>query len=349
MGEEKQTRITSFNSYFQRCLRPELERFERIRKLRLPFCILLIALGVSGFFTLLLYYIAPESNAPAIPFYTFLLLAMIAFLYRYAILPMLHKRNLIGNYSGLIFGNEDRRLEYSQNVLTRVAAFAKPGLRWGAAERIHQGDFMESDLTNNFFNTYKGRDLFIGQHGRVRMAFSWLRVEYIKKDKNDNNPSQLLFNGWFFVLRFPRRFFGRTIIYPDIAEAAMGWFGRSVQGFTVPPGFELVHLEDVDFEKFFMVHSEGQLEARYVVRPSFMRAASAARKRVKGPVAMSFRHECMFLAFPSITEHFTFLPTRQFTDPTFTKHFYQAIKSVCELAEDIQANQIIWRDSMNTL
>jgi hypothetical protein len=344
MTSETKKRSASFKSFFRNELLPTLRRLETVRRLRLPFLVLCavaivslivgnVVVGMAGGGLRLLPYVGGGLAA----------LAAAAALYRYVFLARLAAKYGVETPSSLVEVDRARTLLFSNEVVAKTARFAMPGLHHSQAGMIGQGDFMDSQLTDNYFTRYQGHDLFRMRRGQAHIAFSWLKVEYAPPNREERNKRhRLLFNGWFFKALFPQRFQGETMVHHDVAEASMGWLGRSVQGLTVPHGLELIHLEDAEFEHYFMVHSSRQLDARYILTPSFMRAVVDVRKRVHNPMALSFRFDCMYAAFPATVEYFTRMPTRPFTDPAYTRHLYHAVRGFGGLVDDINRNHRLW-------
>lgn len=343
MTSASKRRHPSFKSFFRSELLPPLRRLEAVRRLRLPFLVLCAAVVVF----LVVGNVVLGASADRLRLLPYIggLLALLvgaAIAYRYYFLSRLAAKYGVEKPASLVDVDFGRKVVFSREVVGKTALFAMPGLHHAPDGSIRQGDFMDSKLTNNYFTRYAGNDLFRMRRGQAFIAFSWLKVEYAAKDEERRGGHRLLFKGWFFKALFPERFQGETMVHHDIAEAKMGWFGRSIQGLAVPPDLELIHLEDAEFEHYFTVHSSRQLDARYILTPGFMRTAAAVRKRVRHPMALSFRFDCMYAAFPAVGEYFTRMPTRPFTDPAFTRHFYYAVRGFGELVDDINRNHRLW-------
>lgn len=244
------------------------------------------------------------------------------------------------------FDVHKRRVRFSKEIVKPVADYALPGMLYTAFEGVRQSNFLDSCLFPPHFNIYHARDQFAAKRNGYNLLFSWLNVELMEKDSKGKKVSQQhIFSGWFFVVDFARKFHGETLVLPDVAEAKLGWLGRSLQGYIVPRGGNLIHLEDVDFERAYKVISTGQLDARYILTPAFMRLAAAVRKRMGCGLSMSFKNNRMYVAVPAAMEYFGFLPNQSFTDPTVTRTLYHSVRGVADLAAEIAGNQVIWTDN----
>jgi Protein of unknown function (DUF3137). len=238
-----------------------------------------------------------------------------------------------------------QKTEFSLNIVKKTVDFALPGMTQRTGHFVQQGDFYDSRICGYYFANYGGRDLFKGEFANFTMRFSWITAAE-PSTKSHNLEGQSFFDGWFFVVDFPRNFQGETLVYRDVAEQSMGWFGRSLQEKMVPRGIELIHLEDADFERYFKVLSDDQLKARYILTPALMRKAVELQNRVYESMYLSFRHNSMYVAFPGIIEYFDSLFCAPFNDPCFTRHLYFAVRGVYELAEHLSSNYIMWEDGV---
>lgn len=370
---ERDHPIHSFSSFFRRQLMPTLARFEKVRRRRLPFQLILTALMLYGLYRLGRHLPAIEwvflaccalsaitlfvtvITSYVFPSYMFKgtgLRANASMMVALLFMPLKMLEMLMGYMDVLdmiIFHNQSRRLDFSREVIARTVEFALPGLKHRPVEYLGQGDFLDSHLYGFNLNRYSGHDYFYGAHKWKKIAFSWLKAEYVSVNRN-NRQYRMLFNGWFFCVGFGHKFAGEVLVRPDIAEAAMGWFGRSLQqAFSAPHGMQLVELEDHEFEKRFIVHANSQLEARYILTPTMMRTLTDFQKRLDAPLAISFRNECMFVAAQGVTEYFGLFPTQPFTDPRYARHLYHAVKGVVDLADDINRSHRLWKEKLERI
>ena len=73
------------------------------------------------------------------------------------------------------------------------------------------------------------------------------------------------FRGLLITLEVPKRFTGHTIVKRDHGGLA-NWFGKTF----AQRGMQQIALEDPRFENRYQVYSTDQIEARYLLSPSFM-------------------------------------------------------------------------------
>lgn len=358
-----QRKAASFSAFFHTRLKPALERFERVRRWRFPvlagiglaiamvggliFYAFLPALGALWFVVaggificmpgLAMSQLMRSVSHPASNFK--IANEMLNFIVPLWLVDM--AASIMRSFDHLLFDNRRRRNDFSFEIVRPTVDFAAPNLISHPHEYIGQGDFIESGLFGYAITRYGGRDYFHGRRDQYKISFSWLFAE--NRIGREKDKREEVFKGWFFVADFPRVFDGDTLVLPDRAEAAMGWFGRSLQSMATPRDMRLIQLEDPDFEQRFKVLSTDDIGARSILSPHIMHTASALHRSLAGGLVLSFSSNRMYAAVPAVMEYFGLFPARPFTHPAFTRHLYQAVKGVNALAGEIAKHQFVWR------
>lgn len=105
------------------------------------------------------------------------------------------------------------------------------------------------------FNCAVYDDNFKGKYKNVNYEIN--EASYI--NKIDSNHKSVVFKGALIKLDMNKSFKGNTVIRPDSL-------------LHIPPKLSLKHttLEDVNFEKKYDVFTDDEVEARYLITPSFM-------------------------------------------------------------------------------
>ena len=340
--------------FFRTVLLPKLKELEQLRKQRrrlimgLVMGICLLALAGPGVIAACAYGVISYKNI-IVPLLS--LSSIPAFLVLLAVFSEANagqgwtmRKNGFSILERAFFGADQRRKRFSQEIIAPIVNYCLPGLRRLPGEYVGQADFFDSKFFGYNVGPYAGHNRFTGRLNLTAdLDFSWLEADSVLSDKKGKKTYSRLFAGWFFVVHFPKSFRCSVIIQPDLAEAALGWLGRSIQELATPSHLTLLHLEDLEFEHYFRVHAEDQLEARYLLSPVFMRLATLFRKRLGAGLFLSFFRNCMYAALPGqINDCFDLMTTRSLTDPSFARHLYQAVKGVTELAESIEKNYIMW-------
>lgn len=116
-------------------------------------------------------------------------------------------------------------------------------------------------------------DRITGRHDQVSINISDAKLK--KRQRSGKRTSyRVVFQGLLCAFSFPKRFNGRTVITGDQGKI-FNWF----QGMSVPG--ERVHLEDPRFESAFEVYSSDQVEARYLLTPTFMERVLALSEKYR--------------------------------------------------------------------
>jgi hypothetical protein len=194
---------------------------------------------------------------------------------------------------------------FSHQVMRKIVQRFCPELGYDPERMIEKSLYDESQLFRKDLDGYEGNDHFHGRLGEVDFRFSELYCWYETESgsgKNRRRQRHTAFRGLFFVGSFQREFFFRTTIKPDIAESMLGVLGRGLQ--RVVDGGRLVDLEDPEFEKLFVVTSDDQVEARYILTPVFMEKLREFRARAKCNIYLCFVNGKMFLAIETGREVF---------------------------------------------
>ena len=137
---------------------------------------------------------------------------------------------------------------------------------------------------------YKGDDLVSGVIEKTDFRVSELHTEYRSEstdsDGNRKTTWHTIFKGLFAHIDFNKEIKGETLVLPDTAEKLFGSFGKKLQ--SMSSRGKLIKLENVEFEKLFVVYGSDQIEARYILTPTMMEAMVNIVKRYSKEVFFSF-------------------------------------------------------------
>jgi hypothetical protein len=160
--------------------------------------------------------------------------------------------------------------------------------------------FKAAGLFLHHIDRYKCEDMIGGKVGKTEIAFSEVHAEYkttTHTGKSRHTEWHTIFKGLFFIADFNKDFHGRTVVLPDTAEKLFGLFGQTLQSWNSSYG-QLVRLEDVEFEKEFVVYGTDQIEARYILSPAMMEQILLFRREVGKKIYLSFLGSKVFVAIP---------------------------------------------------
>ena len=132
-----------------------------------------------------------------------------------------------------------------------------------------------------------------GSHQNVTLDIMWAHL----KQKRGKSTSTV-FKGLFVCLSMNKRFLGKTIVKRDLG--LMNWADKPSEE------LEKVNLEDPRFEEDFEVYASNQIEARYLLTPSFMERLQGLSNLFWGAdVQASFYNQNLLLMIPLKKRYFS--------------------------------------------
>ena len=225
-----------FETYYNKKIKPELEKLEAVRKKYLKiftFLCLMVSLWCGFLFT-------NFKNIMNLPDWIELSSCIAVFV---ACVPMLSyymktkssMLHLFANFFGKFLYNHDNML--SETVLNKSMIVDKHNIM-----RTEDG----------FSGVYKGVDV----HLREYSLYEKQRVETSNYNDLSKIKNKKICRGIIFYAQMNKTFSGQTIIVKD-----SGIFNK----FITYKNMKRVNLESVEFEKLFEVYSDDQIETRYIL------------------------------------------------------------------------------------
>lgn len=166
---------------------------------------------------------------------------------------------------------EGVRSATKDNIMGGICRF----LGWSFSEKVEQSTHLD---------TYLGLELLPKSYDRVSYEdrvtgaahgaqFELYEAHLEKRHRTKNGERwETKFRGQLLVLDFDRKFLGRTVVLRD-----KGMFNRKAKG-----EMKRVGLVDPVFEKIFEAYGTDQVEARYLLTPTFMQRLVDLENSVDG-------------------------------------------------------------------
>ncbi len=162
------------------------------------------------------------------------------------------------------------KLQYKKLVIPALLKEIDSGLQFDPKRYIREDDFRGSKLFSRFANSYRGQDLVYGSYKGIPLRFSELKVKE-EHHGGRNSYCRIIFIGVFMIADFNKDFKYRHWVLPDTAEASFGQVvGNFLQKHSLPGRGRMTRMEDPAFEKRFVVYTEDEAEARYILTPKLM-------------------------------------------------------------------------------
>ena len=307
----------SFDEFFDIELKQQLLPFEDIRNKVARF-------GVIGGVLILLAFISfvigatTEQQFPYILFFIFL---------------------VAGLAVTVIFYNKrkDYIAGFKENIIHSIIKFIDPSLHYNPYGHIHRNDYERSGLYVKAPDRYKGDDYVEGRRDKTIFCFSELHTEY-KVSSGKHTSWHTIFKGLFFIGDFNKHFHGRTYVYSE-NNPQLGFFTKMFSSFAW--NLEKVNLESPEFENRFVVYSSDQVEARYILTPSFMERLVKLQEMMGDETSYSFVDTNVYVAVPISDSLFE---PSVFSANKYDKlgDYYNTVHIIFDIIDELNLNLRIW-------
>ena len=310
-------------SLYDNQLKPALESLERQRK-KLMLRYLIYTLGIPTAFAVAFFLI---DKYPAI---LYLSLGLIFF--------FIYKLVRLGGEK------TEYREEFKSSVVNEIVRMINPTWRYKSESMISESDYRNSTLFPTHFDRYNGDDKVEGKIEKTDFQFSELHTEYKTTTTDSNGQTKTkwvtIFKGIFIHADFNKDIQGETLVLPDTAEKLFGSFGRKLQAMSNKG--KLIKMEDIEFEKLFVVYGSSQIESRYVLTPAMMRTMVEIKKRYKRDVFFSFVGSRVYVAISfskNLFEPRLFTSGVRFEDMVQMNEYFRIIQTI---VHEMNLNRRIW-------
>ncbi len=193
------------------------------------------------------------------------------------------------------------QLKYKKLVVPALLNELDPGLSYNPSGYIPREEFRRSKIFSQSADSYSGEDLVSGSYKGIPVRFCELKVQE-KHSDGKHTSYQTFFSGVFMVADFNKDFKCRHWVLSDTAEAAFGQVvGNFFQKLCLPGRGHMTRMEDPAFEKKFVVYTEDDVEARYILTPKLMRTMLNLSERFRkgvSKIGFAFMDSNVYIAIP---------------------------------------------------
>lgn len=238
---------------------------------------------------------------------------------------------------------------FKKEVVSRIVTFIDENLSYDPDNTITLAEFRASMLEEFWqpVDRWRGEDYVKGTLGKTAVKFSEVHAEYETTTTNSKGNTETkyhdIFKGLFFIFDFNKDFEGFTVVLPDYAERYFGRFGKMLQSWKgkIKPG-ELVKLADTEFEREFVVYSDNQITARYVLSTSLMRRLLTFRRQLDKQVYLSFVNGKLYMGIPVGKDLFEPTVFKTLLDFKLVHEFFEYMQLGKDIVEELNLNTRIW-------
>lgn len=236
------------------------------------------------------------------------------------------------------------RQAFKTGVVTELVRLINPEWQYLCDQCIGEDTYQHSGLFPHRYDRYKGDDFVTGRIDKTDFQFSELHTEYKQVTYGSKGQRReqwiTIFRGLFMHADFNKNFAGTTFVLPDTAERLFGAWGQSLQ--KLSSRGELVKLENVEFEKLFVVYSSDQVESRYILTPAIMEAMVNLHRRFEGDIYFSFVGSRVYFAKGFSTALFEPNIFRSGVNFSDVKEMFDLFGMVSALVQELNLNTRIW-------
>jgi hypothetical protein len=260
---------------------------------------------------------------------------------------------IVGLIAGVIaaaaigsIGSTDYQRNFKATVIAPLVRFMNEGLAYRPESFLPESVFSGSRMFSQQPDRYSGDDLVGGTVGQTAIAFSEVHAEYktTHRDSKGHTTTEwhTIFKGLLFTADFNKDFHHVTVVLPDVAEKLLGRFGQALQGMTFLSDLKLVKLEDPDFEREFVVYSQDQIEARYILSPALMKRLYDFKLSTGKELCFSFVGSRVCVAIPYTEDLFEPKLFKTLLDFSAVEKYYSDLAFAIGIVDDLNLNTRIW-------
>ena len=145
------------------------------------------------------------------------------------------------------------------------------------------------------------------------------------------------FRGMFGWCKTEKRFKGNIIILPDHLEQKIGYLAKNIQGLKKRYSAHLIQLEDPEFENYFAVYANDEIEVRILLTPAMMRYITEMRKTFGRDMMLSFSNGYFYYA-ATMPDGFLRLRPKALNDGKLLEEIYNDISLSCKVTDELKLN-----------
>ncbi|WP_419769983.1 MAG: DUF3137 domain-containing protein [Candidatus Marinarcus sp.] len=235
---------------------------------------------------------------------------------------------------------KDYRKSFKNKVIQPLIEAIHEGFIYIEDSHISEKIFNRSDLFS-IPHVITGNDYVSGLVEGVKLQFSDLHAQKIKRS-GKNVHHETIFQGLFILAEFNKIFKGKTLVLPDQAQSLFGdLIGGWLQSNNINRD-ELVKLDNIEFEKNFVVYSTDQIEARYILTPALMERLLDFKRRLNHPIYISFIDDYIHVAVYSNKDMFEPTVFTSLLDYEVALEYIHHLHLAMGIVYELKLNEMLW-------
>ncbi|WP_455756248.1 DUF3137 domain-containing protein [Sulfurimonas sp.] len=315
--------VSELTDFYYKVLYPTLTKLEKDRT-QLKHRIILVGLGFTSvsLFIYSLIFSATNGDTDIMTFFTIGYITLGGVIYRF----------LIKDYTD----------EFKNKVIEPMINEIDNNLSYTHKMHLSEQIFINSELFTSKPDRLNGNDYVNGKIDEIKIEFSDIHAEKRHIDSKGRESWRTIFQGLFIVSEFNKHFHGKTIVLPDTAQNT---FGDLIGGWLQSNNLnrsELVKMDNPEFEKEFVVYSDDQIEARYILSHSLMQRLLSFKNKSKHPIYISFIGESIHMAIEYNKDLFEPSIFRSLLDYKIAMEYIQTLHLAIGIIDELKLNEKLW-------
>ena len=229
---------------------------------------------------------------------------------------------------------------FKHKVVSKVVKTLAPQINFHPSQFISKDWFIRSQLFARP-DRYRGEDYYIGKIGKTELFFSEVHAEqkHTSTDSKGHTKTHYttLFKGIFLIADFHKEFRSKVTVTPDKLEG-FGFLGKKLQQL----GGRVERMENVEFERLFVVRASDPVEARYILTPTMQERFIELTRKWTPEIRASFQDSLVYLALPTKSDWFEGDIKTSVADPHQFRNLVAQLSACLSTVEDLDLNTRIW-------
>ena len=225
---------------------------------------------------------------------------------------------------------DSSKKEFEKKIKFKImSVFCKAlgDFRWRPQKTVDYGLFVNTGIVSQKWFKPESDDIFTGRHNGVS-----IEIAEVKYYKMGSRGPETAFRGVCVILDMNKDFHGHTLVTSDTALHL-----------SPIDGLSHTTLEDSRFEKIFDVFTNDEVEARYLLTPTFMERLTKIKKTfMAAQISCAFYMNKLFISINTRKDMFSLgAINKPVDDYRQFLQIYTEITSIIELIDQLKLDQKI--------
>jgi len=229
---------------------------------------------------------------------------------------------------------------FKDELIEKLVLFVDENLKYSKNNYINEHEYRASSLFPQSIDRFNGNDFVSGKIDGVDIKFSKIHSEEKKKTDEERTYWKTIFSGIMFIADFNKNFKGKTVILPDKSEKLFGSISHFFQSFSSRG--ELVKMDNNEFEREFVIYSDDQIEARYILSQALMDSILEYKKLVGKNLYISFVNSNIYIATSFNEKLFEPKIYKKITNFDEASFYFKVISMTVDIVKHLNLNRRIW-------